>query len=69
MNILRRVNHCRLVIFLWARAWSDVALGYGCQWRRCPDRSSTVRTDLGGTTFAVCRDHAARGSEIGYWRR
>jgi hypothetical protein len=39
-----------------------------CEWHSCPQAAVTARTDLGGTTFTICREHERDGEAAGYWR-
>jgi hypothetical protein len=39
-----------------------------CEWHECPQQADTTRTDIGGTTFALCREHERDGEAAGYWR-
>jgi hypothetical protein len=39
-----------------------------CEGYNCEAVAMTARTDLGGTTFALCEPCAAAGKRAGYWR-
>ncbi len=41
---------------------------WGCEWHGCTMKADTERTDLGGTTFALCWEHERDGEAAGYWR-
>ena len=40
-----------------------------CEGHECEEPATTARTDLGGTTFALCAHCAEYGETRGYWRK
>lgn len=39
-----------------------------CEAHKCEAPATTSRTDIGGTTFALCAKCEAEGEQRGYWR-